>query len=202
MCTAVSVWLEAISSNPALNSQLVHCAFLHSIAMPLDADQKLELFQESFQRHGTEEWSFDSDTKITKISRKTADITHPIDVNDFPFKPMADAQKATNVFDVISEVDAGMDVDAVASLLVELTANNNPSWWIDERVPEVLRPARALPPNSKMQVFFVQPDGQPMAIVKHMTLGVSLLAASAGALCRGSAYTMHYRRNPWGVKKA
>ena len=197
--------------------------------MALDADEKLHLFEAAFQTYGNEGWLFFTGTPLHKIVVSAADAAEPLNLADFPFKPVADVQKASNVFDVITvddsdtKSDSGSSSDShsssdsslvsfdktkiaeVAEVAMDVTKQGTVEWWNDAQIPDIFKPpgGQDFPPNSKMHVVFTNlEEGQTLTIVKHITLGTSLPKASALLLCRGVAYTMHHRQNPWGVKKA
>ena len=83
--------------------------------MALDADEKLHLFEAAFQTYGNEGWLFFTGTPLHKIVVSAADAAEPLNLADFPFKPLADVQKASNVFDVITVDDSDTKSDSGSS---------------------------------------------------------------------------------------
>ena len=165
----------------------------------------MELFEDALKEFGdvTYHW-----VKLDELKKKKAVLNEAgsyIRLADFPFRALDDVRKVAGLFDVIPQVAEPIDVDQMCDRIIQLQQdekNTNTKWWNAAGIPQSLRPASELPNNSYMQVFFVQADAAPLAIVKYISLGETTATAQAKQFCVGEAKGMHWKPNPWGVKKA
>ncbi len=123
---------------------------------------------------------------------------------EFPLNPVEKVKQTSNVYDVVKGFTGDIDEKKMLEDIVGLVKAGKAAWWLEDRVPDVLKPARdsKLPDNSHVQVVIIRNADNSVDILRHMLLGSPVKPDAAAKLCHGQAGAPLWMQSPWGVKKA